>query len=110
MSDLLKSLRDAAECGALVPGLKDQPERRYTYGGHVAHLLTYGIDYSSAPYASAWCNYSPEWGAPWLGSGSQRERDMADKLPTCKRCLAVARESAEFLAGLAAQVTTEDDR
>ncbi len=69
------------------------PERRYTHGGRVAHLLTYGIDYGSFPYASALCGYSPAWGSAWLGSGSQPEEELACRLVTCKRCL-LAREAA----------------
>ena len=82
-----------------VPGMRDQPERRYTYGGHVAHLLTYGTSYQQAPYSAAWCRYTPQWGTPWLGSGSQNERDRATRLPVCKRCLTVA-NTADLIADL----------
>ncbi len=106
MADLVKNLRDAAE-GVLVPGLRDQPERRYTSGGKAAHLLTYGIDYKATPYAEAWCGRSPMWSSAWYGSGSQRERDRADKLPTCKACLKVAREKAEEIAKWAGRAKRE---
>lgn len=84
-----------------IPRMAEQPERRYTYGGRVAHLLGYGIDYGSQPYVAAYCRYRPQWGAAWLGSGTQDEEDKANRLPTCKRCNAAAQEIADFLAELA---------
>lgn len=81
-------------------GLANDPERRYTYGGRVAHLLAYGIDYNAAPYTQAYCGYSPTWGAAWLGSGSQAEEDEANRLRLCKRCTAAADEVRGFVEGL----------
>lgn len=83
-----------------IEGMQDQPVRRYTYGGRVAHLFAFTTDFSFHPYAHAYCGYSPEWGVYWLGSGSQREEDKASDLPTCKRCNAAAQETADFIAEL----------
>lgn len=83
-----------------IEGMQDQPVRRYTYAGRVAHLLAFTTDFSAYPYAFAFCGFSPQWGSPWLGSGSQGEEDEASRLRTCKRCNAIAQQTADFIADL----------
>jgi hypothetical protein len=59
-------------------------ERRYTYGGRVAHILRpLGL---MQPYEAAQCGYEPQWGTAWLGSGTQNEEDTAHRLPLCRPC------------------------
>ena len=65
--------------------------RRYTYGGQVAHLLPFT---SGGHYALARCGYAPSWPAEWLGSGSQGERDEAERLRKCSRCTRMAEVEA----------------
>jgi len=81
-------------------GLQDEPVRRYSHAGTVAHLIAFGTDFSLQPYATAYCGWAPDWPGAWLGSGSQAEEDEANRLPTCKRCNAAARETKEFVDGL----------
>jgi hypothetical protein len=81
-------------------GLADEPERRFTYGGKVAHLIAAGTDFSVFPYATAYCGRQPQWGVAWLGSGTWQETQDANRLPTCKRCNAVAAGTKEFIDGL----------
>lgn len=83
-------------------GLQDEPVRRFTYGGHVAHLIAYGHDFGAQPYVEAYCGYAPEWGAAWLGSGTQREENEVTQMNTCKRCNKCAQETADFVNDLKA--------
>jgi hypothetical protein len=70
-------------------------QRRYVYGGTVAHLLPNWVDLSRHPYEAALCVFSPQWPGAWLGSGSQNEEETAATLPICKRCLATLDEPKE---------------
>jgi hypothetical protein len=81
-------------------GLADEPVRRYSYAGKVAHLIAFGTDFGREPYTPAYCGWTPDWPGAWLGSGSYDEEREANRLPTCKRCNAVARETKEFVDGL----------
>jgi hypothetical protein len=91
---------DSGRVIRLVPGLAEDPERRYLPTGRVAHLIAYGHDYGSQPYADAYCGLSPQWGSAWLGSGSQREADKAAALPICAACKRCADETADFVSDL----------
>ena len=87
--------------------LSDEPVCCYTYGGRVAHLHAYSTDFSAYPYATAYCGYTPEWGVYWLGSGSQKEEDLANRLRTCKLCNKTARKTADFVRHLTAILEDE---
>jgi hypothetical protein len=65
--------------------LPDLHERRYTYGGRVAHVINAGNGFSDS--RSAVCGYDPVW--TWLGSGSQREEDEAAAMRLCRNCVEV---------------------
>ena len=82
----------------LIPGMRDDPERRYTSGGHVAHLIAYGHDYQAQPYVNAYCGHRPQWGDAWRGSGSQSEQEKAAAMPICRKCAKEAAEMASFIA------------
>lgn len=83
-----------------MPGMQDQPERRYTRGGGRAHLLAFGTDLNNFPYTPAYCGMEPTWPDKWLGSGTQDEYDRAAELPVCKNCMRIANHTAEFIVGL----------
>ena len=56
-------------------------EWRYTFGGKVAHALqrTY--------HTAAVCGVGVWVSDQWLGTGSQREYERVEALPSCRRCL-----------------------
>jgi hypothetical protein len=62
-------------------------ERRYTWGGRVAHVLWVGR--TMQPYAAALCGRQPQLFDAWRGSGSQDEEDKAAAMPLCRICAEV---------------------
>ncbi len=58
-------------------------ERRYSIGGLKAHLVPYYSQLSDRALCG-FAVYSAK--LDWFGSGSQAERDVAEKLPLCKNC------------------------
>lgn len=80
--------------------LSNDPERRYTYGGRMAHLLIYGANVNVFPGTEALCGYAPRADAAWLGSGSQNEEDKSNRLPLCPRCAKSADTMRRYIAEL----------
>lgn len=68
----------------------DECTRVYTRSGTVAHLMT--------PFATrgVLCHVMPEWPAGYLGTGSQREYEMAASLRLCKWCQRRAQGEDEY--------------
>jgi hypothetical protein len=57
--------------------------RLYTRAGKRAHLCP---PWSGSPLRDVLCGLEPWEDDGWLGTGSQREYDLAAELETCSRC------------------------
>ena len=67
--------------------------RVYTSRGRVAHLLP--VNESPSLGRNALCGRGA-WPTGWLGTGSQREYEAAEGLPTCADCAGRLESRADF--------------